>query len=179
MQPVIKRTFYAVSSPAFALALTLGFSACAGDATGVSARAAAPSLQRAGASATASSAGSLNGRAGTMPSYYDEKLFTINFKEEPSGAEPALLANNGSINIIYMSDGGLPGGAMFISVLDAIQGDGFNPLWREVQITFNPGFTPRQLTSDTEVEAAAASGEITLTPTNEVYRCSVVGPKKK
>ena len=66
---------------------------------------------------------------------------------------------------------------MFVSVLDAIQGDGFNPLWLEVQISFNEGFTPRQLTSDTDVEAAAASGEITLTPTDEIYRCSVVGSK--
>jgi hypothetical protein len=66
---------------------------------------------------------------------------------------------------------------MFISVLDAIQGDGFNPLWREVQITFNGGFTPRQLFSDTEILAAAAGSnpEITLTTTDELYRCSVIG----
>ena len=38
-------------------------------------------------------------------------------------------------------------------VIDAIPGDGFNPLWREVQISFNEGFDPRQLTSDTDVEA--------------------------
>jgi hypothetical protein len=65
---------------------------------------------------------------------------------------------------------------MFISVLDAIQGDGFNPLWQEVQISFTSGHTPRQLTSDTDILAAAASGEITLSSTTEVYRCSVVGP---
>jgi len=61
-------------------------------------------------------------------------------------------------------------------VLDAIQGDGFNPLWREVQITFKAGHAPRQLFSDTEVADAAAAGEITLAPTDEVYRCSVIGP---
>ena len=46
-------------------------------------------------------------------------------------------------------------------------------------IAFNPGFTPRQLTSDVEVLAAAAGDhpEITLNPTDEVYRCSVVGSK--
>src|SRR5262245_7730189 len=76
-------------------------------------------------------AASENGRAGAMPAYYDGDLFTINFKEEPTGAEEALLAHNGSINVIYMSDNGLPGGEPFISVLDAIQGDGFNPLWVE------------------------------------------------
>ena len=121
--------------------------------------------------------GSTNGSAGDMPSYYDGQLFTINFKEQPGGAEAALLAHNGSINTIYMCDtceGQIAGGD-FVSVLDAIQGDGFNPLWQEVQITFNAGFTPRQLTSDTAIDAAVDAGEITLTPTDEVYRCSVVG----
>jgi len=113
-----------------------------------------------------------------MPAYYDGKLFTINFKELPVGGEAATLARNKSINTIYMSDNGLPGGQLFISVLDAIQGDGFNPLWQEVQIVFNVGFTPHQLTSDTAVDAAADNGEITLVPTSEIYRCSVVGSKK-
>ena len=54
------------------------------------------------------------------------------------------------------------------------QGD---PITGRVPILFNAGFTPRQLTSDTDVLAAAASGEITLTDTEEFYRCSVVGPK--
>jgi hypothetical protein len=124
-------------------------------------------------------AGNSNGSAGNMPAFYDDQLFTINFKEEPTGAEAALLAHNGSINTIWMCDSceGQISGGDFVSVLDAIQGDGFNPLWQEVQISFNEGFAPRQLTSDTDIEAAAAAGEITLTPTDEVYRCSVVGPK--
>ena len=64
-------------------------------------------------------------------------------------------------------------------MLDAIQGDGFNPLWLQVLIVFNPGFTPHQFHSDTEVEAAAAGAnpEITLVVTDEVYRCAVVGNK--
>jgi hypothetical protein len=76
-----------------------------------------------------------------------------------------------------MSDEGLPGGEPFLSVIDAIQGDGFNPLWLEIQVHFTAGHTPRQLTSDTEIEEAVANGEITLEPTDEVYRCSVIGPK--
>jgi hypothetical protein len=120
---------------------------------------------------------SQNGSAGNMPAYYDHRLFTINFKELPSGGESANLQHNKSINTIYMSDPGLPGGQPFIAVLDAIQGDGFNPLWQEVQIAFNEGFTPRQLFSDNEVLDAAASGEVTLTTTTELYRCAVVGPK--
>jgi len=42
-------------------------------------------------------------------------------------------------------------------------------LWREAQIAFNPGFTPHQFTSDTDILAAAQSGEITISLTDEVY----------
>lgn len=122
--------------------------------------------------------GSENGAAGEMPAYYDHNLLTINFFELPAGGENANLLRNASINTIYMSDAGLPGDKPFISVLDAIQGDGFNPLWVEVQITFTPGHTPRQLFSDDEVASAVASGEITRSDTGELYRCSVVGPKQ-
>ncbi len=121
-------------------------------------------------------AGSANGSAGDMPAFYDHQLFTINFKELPPGGEAANLQHNQSINIIYMSDAGLSNGTEpFISVLDAIQGDGFNPLWLEVQINFTAGHTPRQLFSDDEVAEAFSAGEITLTPTDELYRCAVVG----
>jgi len=125
------------------------------------------------------SAGSMNGVAGSMPSFYDGTLFTINFKELPSGGEAANLARNASINTIYMCDaceGQLPGGASFTSVIDAIQGDGFNPLWQEVQIAFVT-IAPQQFTSDDEILAAANAGEIMLMPTTELYRCSVIGAK--
>jgi hypothetical protein len=118
-----------------------------------------------------------NGSAGQMPAYYDDVLFTINFKELPRGGEASVLNHNKSINTIYMSDQAEAAGFMFISVLDAIQGDGFNPLWNEVQITFVT-IPIQQFTSDNDILAAAAAGEIVLTPTTEVYRCSVVGPKK-
>jgi hypothetical protein len=68
-------------------------------------------------------------------------------------------------------------GVMFTSVHDAIQVDDFNPLWQEVQIQFTTGHAPHQLTSDTAVAAAGTVGEITLHPTAELYRCSVVDPK--
>ncbi|HZE88388.1 MAG TPA: hypothetical protein VE404_02505 [Verrucomicrobiae bacterium] len=122
-------------------------------------------------------ASSMNGRSGVMPALYDGQTFLINFKELSREAEKATIAHNGSLNVIYMSDPGLPGGHPFVSVIDAIQGEGFNPLWREVQITFNPGFTPRQLMRDDDILDAAASGEITLTATTEIYRCAVVGSK--
>jgi hypothetical protein len=64
-------------------------------------------------------------------------------------------------------------------VIDAIQGEGFNPLWRQILIVFNPGVTPHQFTSEDEIDAAAAGPhpQIHLVETDEVYRCSVVGPK--
>ena len=83
-----------------------------------------------------------NGSAGDMPAYYDGNLFQINFKQQSDGAAASLIANNKSINVIYMSDAGLGGNVPFVSVLDAIQGDGFNPLWVEAQINFNSGFPP-------------------------------------
>ena len=120
---------------------------------------------------------SAHGSGTDMPAYYDGKLFTINFTELPPGGESANLQKNSAINNIYQYGPGLPDGKPFVSVLDAIQGDGFNPLWQEVQITFTDGHTPHQFFSDTEVLDAAAAGEITLTATGELYTCSVVGSK--
>jgi hypothetical protein len=141
----------------------------------------------AAAAASQALAGNPNGSSGQMPAYYDGQLFTINFKQQPTPAELALLREAHQINTIYMCDacmGQTVGGDAngdFISVLDAIQGDGFNPLWQEAQIAFNPGFTPTQLTSDNDVLAAASGPHpaITITFTDEVYRCSVVGPGPK
>jgi len=122
-------------------------------------------------------AGSGNGAASVIPAYYDHQLFKIQFVEFSAKAEASLLQHNGSLNFIYQSDPGLPGGQPFISVIDAIPGDGMNPIWEEVQITFTAGHTPRQLFSDDEVAAAFASGEIDLDFTGEVYWCPVVGQK--
>jgi hypothetical protein len=113
-----------------------------------------------------------NGSGGDMPAYYDGQIFTINLKLlKPD------LHKNPSFNTIYECDSCEDSGLNFVSVLDAIQGDGFNPIWEEVQITFKPGVQPVQLTSDTAVLAAEAAGQITLTDTEEFYRCSVVGSK--
>jgi hypothetical protein len=118
----------------------------------------------------------VSGRASEIPAYYDSQLFTIQFVEFPSTAERTLLQHNQSLNFIYQSDPGLPGGQPFISVIDAVPTDGFNPVWEEVQITFNPGHTPRQLFSDDEVAEAFNAGEISLMLTGEVYWCPIVGP---
>lgn len=111
-----------------------------------------------------------------MPAYYDSTIFRIMFVEFSPQAEASQIVHNKSINFIYQSDNGLPNNQPFISVIDAIPGDGFNPVWREVQIVFNSGFTPHQLYSDNEVLAAASgvNPEIMLDTTNEVYWCPVI-----
>ena len=120
--------------------------------------------------------GSPNGAAGQMPAYYDGELFTVNMFEVP--ASDPIIAHNSNHNIIYATND-LDEEQDFFPVINAIQGDGFNPLWLQVLIVFNPGFTPHQFFSDVEVEAAAAgpNPEITLLVTDEIYRCSVVGRK--
>ena len=120
---------------------------------------------------------SANGVAASMPAYYDDELFTINLKDQPTNAQAALLAHNGSINTIYRSDQCDAAGHPLIAVLDAIQGDGFNPLWQEVQLVFPSPSACAQFTSENAVLAAAAAKTVTLQPTSEVYRCSVIGKK--
>lgn len=130
-----------------------------------------------GATSNASFEKSMNGAAGQMPAFYDGVEFTVNMMEVSDHASESL-ATNPSLNEIYTTED-LDEEQEFMPVLDAIQGDGFNPLWEQILIVFNPGFTPRQFTSDTDIDAAAegANPEITLVDTHEVYRCSVVGKK--
>jgi len=114
------------------------------------------------------------GKTTHIPALYDGNQVTINIFEVPSSE--TLLASNKSINTIYVTND-LDEEQDFAPVIDAIHGDGFNPLWHQVLIVFNAGFTPHQFLSDDEVLAAAAAGEITLVETDEVYICAVVGPK--
>jgi hypothetical protein len=122
--------------------------------------------------------GNVNGAAGQMPAFYDGELFTVNMKELSETANASIIGKNQSLNEIYASND-LDEEQDFIPVIDAIQGDGFNPLWHQNLIVFNAGFAPHQFTSDEEVLAAASgpNPEITIVVTDEVYRCSVVGTK--
>jgi hypothetical protein len=117
---------------------------------------------------------STNGAAGQMPAFYEGTQVTVSMKELPDHASASTIANNKSINTIY-AYADLDDPQPFKPVINAIQGEGFNPLWQQVLIRFNSGFTPHQFTSEAQVLAAAQAGEITLVTTNEVYRCSVVG----
>jgi len=127
------------------------------------------------AAVAASTTTNTQGIGGAMPAFYDAKLFEINFSELPSGGETANLTHNGSINNIYQSDACVAAGHPFVSVIDAIPTDGMNPLWQEVQVVFKSTSNCTQFKSDNEVLAAAAAGTITLVPTGELYRCSVIG----
>ena len=120
--------------------------------------------------------GSPNGAASQRPVFYEGKQVTVNMFEVPSSE--TLLDHNRSTNTIYATND-LDDEQDFLSVIDAIQGEGFNPLWHQVLIVFNPGFTPHQFDSEDDVLAAAAgvNPEITLVPTDEVYRCSIVRSK--
>src|SRR5262249_39580941 len=113
-----------------------------------------------------------------MPAFYEGNKVTVNMKEQPTGASSALLAHNPSVNKIY-ANADLDEPQPFAPVINAIQGEGFNPLWQQFLYQFNSGVTPHQFTSEAEVLAAAEAGQITLAPTDEVYRCSVVGPGPK
>ncbi len=121
-------------------------------------------------------AASMNGAAGQMPAYYEGDLFTVNMKEMPN-SDP-LIEHNKSVNEIYATND-LDEEQEFAPVIDAIPGEDFNPLWIQILIVFNEGVTPHQFVSEDEIDAAVASGEITLNETDEVYRCSVVGPGPK
>ena len=116
-----------------------------------------------------------NGAGNQRPVFYEGQMVTVNMFEVPA-ADGSVLDKNANVNTIYASND-LDDEQDFFSVINAVQGDSFNPLWHQVLYQFNPGVTPHQFTSEDEVLAAAAAGEITLMPTDEVYRCSIVGSK--
>src|SRR5262245_6581243 len=78
---------------------------------------------------TTAHARSPNGKASEIPAYYDGNLLTIQFVEFSDTAAEKLIDHNKSLNFIYQSDAGLPGDEPFISVIDAVPTDGFNPIW--------------------------------------------------
>ena len=168
--------------------IAFGFAAIAAIMAGCMSKSTAPNraamnpapgtYARAGATVDrASTAGNVNGRAGEMPAFYDGRQITINSVELADVAADHA-GSNPSHNQIYVTND-LDDPQDFDPVLDAIQGDGFNPLWEQFKIVFNAGVTPHQFFSDDEVLQAAAGAhpQITLVDTGELYRCSVVGQK--
>ena len=117
---------------------------------------------------------STNVAAGEIPAFFNEKSVTINVLQLSDTAAASIIAHNKSLNIIYVTND-LDEKQEFAPVINAAPGSGFNALWLQVQISFNPGVTPHQFTSEVDILAAAKAGQITLINTGEVYRDSVVG----
>jgi hypothetical protein len=132
-----------------------------------------PGLAAAPAAAVATH-GNTNGAAGEIPAFFNGQSVTINVKELPDKASASILAHNPRVQIIYVTND-LDEKQDFAPVINAVPGQGFNALWLQIQISFNPGVTPHQFTSEADVLAAEKAGQITLTNTGEVYRDSVVG----
>jgi hypothetical protein len=133
-------------------------------------------LPSSGAAAVSSvaSAGNTKGAAGEIPAFFNGKSVTINVKQLSDTAAASIIAHNKNLNIIYVTND-LDEKQDFTPVINAVPGQGFNALWLQVQISFNPGVTPHQFTSEADILAAAKAGQITLVNTGEVYRDSVVG----
>jgi hypothetical protein len=146
-----------------AIACTLVFTACKKDEL--------PETKPAPETAKGDQRSNMNGSDGIELVYYDGMLVKMNSYELSEQAAERILDHNKSLNILYEADG-------FITVTDAIQGDEYNPLWQEVEIEFNSGFTPHQFFDDEAILEAAegTNPEITLVPTDEVYRCSILQP---
>ena len=114
-----------------------------------------------------------NGRRDTIttPAYIQEHLITVFLRGLSPDEISYVQAKNIPTSTIYAySDLHMP--AQFVPVVADIE---TNPIWREVTISFNPGFDPHQFLSYTELEAALHAGEITLTETNNYYRYDVIG----
>jgi hypothetical protein len=110
--------------------------------------------------------------------FYAGQTFRVNVKPLDAAAASAILARNSQLHNLYISDRCDPDGHQFVTVMDAIEGDSYSPLWRGVQIEFNPGYPCHQFRSEDEIAAAVKTGEISLNPTGYVYRCRVIGPGK-
>jgi hypothetical protein len=62
------------------------------------------------------------------------------------------------------------------NIVDTVPGQrAYSPLWQLTQVTFKAGVTPHLLRSRGDVDAAQKRGEITITPTNTVVNCPVLG----
>ena len=126
-----------------------------------------------GAPAQATTTKDSEGAATQIPAFFNGQSVRINVVELSNQATASIIAHNKSLNIIYVSND-LDDPQQFTPVINAVPGQGFNALWLQVQIQFNPGVTPHQFTSEADILAAAKAGQITLVDTGEVYRDSVV-----
>src|SRR5215471_12030409 len=114
--------------------------------------AAALALTLVGGTRAGSSGGSTNGIASEIQAYYDCSLLNILFVKFTGTAAANLVQHNKSINIIWQQDPSVPADENH-PVINAIPGDGFNPVWQEMQIKIVAGRNPGQLCRDDDVNA--------------------------
>ena len=118
--------------------------------------------------------GNTKGAAGQIPAFFNGQSVTINVNQLSNTAAASIIAHNRQLNIVYVTND-LDQTQNFTPVINAVPGQNFNALWLQIKISFNPGVTPQQFTSEADILAAAKAGQITLINTGEVYRDSVVG----
>jgi hypothetical protein len=62
------------------------------------------------------------------------------------------------------------------NIIDTVPGQAdYSPLWQVSMVTFKQGITPYLLKSKADVDAAQSKGDVTVTPTNMVVNCPVLG----
>jgi hypothetical protein len=62
------------------------------------------------------------------------------------------------------------------NIIDTVPGQaGYSPLWQVQMVAFKQGVTPYLLRSKADVDAAVSKGDATVTPTNKVVNCPVLG----
>jgi hypothetical protein len=110
----------------------------------------------------------------TMEVYFNDEEYNVNMFELPEKAAEKVLNSNQKVGEIYTYCD-LDEECDWDPIVDSVPGQNYNPLWQEIEIEFAEGVEPYQFTSDEAIEEAAEAGEITLTETDEVYRCAVIG----
>ena len=62
------------------------------------------------------------------------------------------------------------------NIIDTVPGKAdYSPLWQLNMVTFKDGTTPHLLKSKADVDAAVQAGEVTVTQTNTIVNCPVLG----
>src|SRR5262245_47993123 len=119
-------------------------------------------------------AAALLGAAPALASTGKGQLF-LNGQVVGTVVTPAAIPNGG-IDPLYEVTNGVSG-QLGIAAVGPGTGDYHGGLWAVSTVTFNPGATPILLTSAAAVQAAAAAGEVTVTPDPGAdFRCPVTQP---
>jgi hypothetical protein len=108
--------------------------------------------------------------------YSDGTLILVLLMQELTTDQiTALQAQGATFGTIY-SDSELSGTGTFLPVTADLSFD-MNTYYQLSMIQFNAGFTPRQFTTVADIQAAALSGEITITDTGRVFWYELQGKR--